>query len=151
MGDSHTLIDNIFSSVAGSSNVSGNICYSISDHLPQFCIFSTYENSSITGEKVNTNWSKFDQENFILDYLNIDWDCTFDECGLDPDLCFNIFDSKIKGLLDLHLPTVRLTKRQLKTQLKPWITPGIIKSMYIRDSYFRKFIKAKCPETQSKF
>ena len=45
---------------------------------------------------------------------------------MDPDLCFNIFDSKIKGLLDLHLPTVRLTKRQLKTQLKPWITSGII-------------------------
>ena len=119
MGDSHTLIDDIFFSVTGSSNVSGNICYSISDHLPQFCIFSTCENNSITGEKVNQNWSKFDQENFILDYLNIDWDYTFDECGLDPDLCFNIFDSKIKGLLDLHLPTVRLNKRQLKTQLKP--------------------------------
>ena len=36
VGDSHTLIDNIFSSVTGSSNVSGNTCYSISDHLPNF-------------------------------------------------------------------------------------------------------------------
>ena len=51
--------------------------------------------------------------------------------------------------MDLHLPTVRLTKRQLKTKLKPWITSGIIKSKYIRDSYFRKLIKAKCPETKS--
>ena len=59
LGDSHTLIDNIFSSVTGSFNVSGNIRYSISDHLPQFCIFSTCEN--------NQNWSKFDQKNFILD------------------------------------------------------------------------------------
>ena len=37
--DSHSLIDNIFSSVTGSYNVSGNTCYPISDHLPQFCIF----------------------------------------------------------------------------------------------------------------
>ena len=37
-GDSHTLIDNIFSN-ASNSNITGNICFSISDHLPQFCIY----------------------------------------------------------------------------------------------------------------
>ena len=67
------------------------------------------------------------KENFILDYLDIDWNSTFDKCGLDPNLCFNTFNSKIKDLLDLHLPTVKLTKRQCKTQLKPWITSGIIR------------------------
>ena len=53
-GDSHTLIDNIFSSVTGSSNISGNICYKISDHLPRFCIFSTEKNSN-AGESVKFN------------------------------------------------------------------------------------------------
>ena len=36
-GDSNTVIDNIFSN-ASNSNIAGNICFSISDHLPQFCI-----------------------------------------------------------------------------------------------------------------
>ena len=39
-GDPHTLIDNIFSN-ASNSNITGNICFSISDHLPQFCIFDS--------------------------------------------------------------------------------------------------------------
>ena len=37
--DSQTLIDNIFSTASDTLNFSGNICFSISDHLPQFCIF----------------------------------------------------------------------------------------------------------------
>ena len=53
-GDSHTLIDNIFSGVTGSPNVSGNICYSISDHLLRFCIFFTQKNSD-AGESVKFN------------------------------------------------------------------------------------------------
>ena len=36
---SKTLIDNIFSGPTTSASISGNLCYSISDHLPQFCIF----------------------------------------------------------------------------------------------------------------
>ena len=36
---SKTLIDNIFSSPSEYGFISGNLCYSISDHLPQFCIF----------------------------------------------------------------------------------------------------------------
>ena len=37
---SQTLIDNIFSTVSDFQNISGNICFSISDHLPQFCILT---------------------------------------------------------------------------------------------------------------
>ena len=57
----------------------------------------------------------------------------------------------MKVLLDRHLPTVRLTKRQRKTQLKPWITFGIIKSICKRDFYFRKFLQAKNPEIKTQF
>ena len=70
------------------NSISDHLSNSISDHLPQFCIFSTHENSGTTYEKVN--------QNFILDFLDIDWDSTFVECGLDPNLCFNIFDFEDK-------------------------------------------------------
>ena len=47
----------------------------ISDHLPQFSIIPNMF-GNIPGNKSNIyerDWSKFDQENFILDY-SIDWE-----------------------------------------------------------------------------
>ena len=61
------------------------------------------------------------------------------------DHCFDIFNSTMKDLLDRHVPTVKLTKRQAKTKLKPWITFGILKAISKRDFYFRKFVKYKNP------
>ena len=74
-GDSHILIDNIFSN-ASNSNIEGNICFSISDHLTQFCIFDSQIKSK--GRDVA----------YKQDY-----------------------------------------KRQQKTQLKPWISTGIVKAI----------------------
>ena len=53
--------------------------------------------------------------------------------------------------MDWHLPTVRLTKRQRKTQLKPWITTGIVKAISKRDFFFRKFVQEKNPEIEAQF
>ena len=72
---SNTLIDNIFSNVIDPDIRSGNLTATISDHLPQFAIIpNVFRN--ISGNKSNIyerNWSKFDRENFILDYCSIDW------------------------------------------------------------------------------
>ena len=38
-----TLTDNIFSSPTDPGTISGNLCHSISDHLPQFCLFPSLE------------------------------------------------------------------------------------------------------------
>ena len=150
---SKTLIDNILSSPTDSGTISGNLCYAISDHLPQFCLFPKLEFSEARedGPYFRQDWSKFNRDEFILDYLEINWNTLFERFGFDPDLCFNVFNDKIKVLIDRHVPTVKLTKRQVKAKLKPWITPGILKSISKRDTYHRKFIKAKNPETKARF
>ena len=117
-GDPHTLIDNIFSN-ASNSNITGNICFSISDHLPQFCIFDSQIKSKGRVVVDKQDWSHFDSTAFTADFSAIDRDSQFENCNHDPNLCFNTFDLKVKALVDQHLPTVRLTKRQRKTQLKP--------------------------------
>ena len=147
--DSQTLIDNIFSTASDTLNFSGNICFSISDHLPQFCIFRPKSTNSRDDVVFKQNWSLFDHEKFALDFQEIDWVSAFDECGLDSNRCFNTFISKMGGLLDRHLPIIKLTKRQRKTQLKPWITSGIIKSISKRNFLHRKFIQSKNPDTKS--
>ena len=150
--ESKTLIDNIFSSISEHGVKSGNLCYSISDHLPQFCLFETPNSQKSAKNDVYVrNWSKFDQTEFILDYLDIEWNSVFERCGFDTDCSFDTFYFKMKALLDRHIPTIKLTKRQIKTKTKPWITPGIIKSMSKRDFFYRKFIKAKDPTSKVNF
>ena len=103
------------------------------------------------GPLYRQDWSKFNREDFILDYLDIDWNQLFEKFNFDPNLCFNVFNDKVKVLVDRHVPTVRLTKRQIKTKMKPWITNGILKSISKRDFYHRKFIKAKNPVSKAQF
>ncbi|XP_057298769.1 uncharacterized protein LOC130629535 [Hydractinia symbiolongicarpus] len=127
---SKTLIDNIFFSVTGQPSISGNLIHMISDHLPQFFILPDQLTNNSEKNIQYQNWSKFDEHNFILDYLDIDWGVEFNSPGpIDPNSCFDIFNSKTQKLVDRHVPTGRLTKRQIKTQQKPWITSAIIKSM----------------------
>ena len=150
---SKTLIDNILSSPTESGTISGNVVYSISDHLPQFCLFPSLDLGRARGDGPHYQkaWSKFNADGFLSDLNKIDWESIFQRYDLDAEKCFNIFNDKIKVLVDRHLPTVRLTKRQLNFKLKPWITPGIIKSISKRDTFYHKFIKAKSPETKARF
>ena len=69
-----TLIDNIFSNVISKDIVSGNITATISDYLPQFLISpnTLADPPSNKSNVFERNWSNFDQENFLLDYFDID-------------------------------------------------------------------------------
>ena len=71
---SNTLIDNIFSNIIDPDIISGNLTATISDHLPQFAIIHNILGNT-SGNKSNIyekDWSKFDRENFILDYFSVD-------------------------------------------------------------------------------
>ena len=71
---SNTLTDNIFSNVINPDIISGNLTATISDHLPHFPIIPNMF-GNISSNKCNIyerDWSKFDQENFILDYFSVE-------------------------------------------------------------------------------
>ena len=91
---SKTLIDNIFSSPCDSGTISGNFCHAISDHLPQFCIFPSLNLDEILrkGPLYRQDWSKFNREDFILDYLDKDWNQLFEKFNFALNHCFNVFN-----------------------------------------------------------
>ena len=67
----YTLIGNIFSNVIDTDIISGTLTATNSDYLSQFAIIPNMF-GNISGNKSNIyerEWSKFDQENFILDFL----------------------------------------------------------------------------------
>ena len=72
---SRTLNNNIFSYVIPKDIISGNITATISDQLPQFLISpNTFADRPSNKSNVfERDWSNFDEENFVLDYFDIDW------------------------------------------------------------------------------
>ena len=128
---SKTLIDNIFSNIHTPSSVSGNLTSSISDHLPQFLIVPDIF-LNLSPPKCNSyerDWNNFDQENFILDYLAVDRTDIIKSEKKNIDFSFECFLKKFNLILDKYVPLKKLTKQKLKFKTKPWITPGLQKSI----------------------
>ena len=70
---SKTLIDNIFTNKFANITASGNILASISDHLPQFSIFSEITSNSPTPKSnvFERDRSNFDHENFFIKFFDL--------------------------------------------------------------------------------
>ena len=96
----------------------------VSDHLPQFAVILNMF-GNISGNKFNIyerDWSKFDRENFILDYFSVDWEDLLKIDELNVDNSNKIYLDKIKMLLDTYAPLKIINKYKLKFKSKPWIT-----------------------------
>ena len=55
----------------------------------------------------------------------------------------NVFRKKFDLILDKYLPLKTLTKQKLKFKTKPWITPGLQKSISVKNKSLTKSIKLK--------
>ena len=102
---SNTLIDNIFSNIID-PDMSGNLTTTISDHLPQFAIIPNMF-GNISGNKSNIyekDWSKFDRENFILDYFSVAWEDLLKIDKRNGDNSTKIYLDKINMLLGTYAP-----------------------------------------------
>ena len=134
--------------MAVSSN-GGNIVTSISDHFPQFCnlkiIKKTFDNIKVT--KKSRCYRNFNHDEFKNELLNIDWKNLF--LNKRSEESFNLFFQKIEVLLDEMAPIKRLSRKEAKTEKKPWITSGILKSIQNRDKLHKKFLKEKCSARKS--
>ena len=145
---SQTLIDNIFTTPSAVDCISGNLLHSISDHLSQFyCIPGAYTQTG--GEdlpRTYINWARFKPQDFVRDFRALDWAEILNLEGGDIDTSFDAFLSTVNALVDQHVPTATLSKKQRSK--KPWITSGILNSMSKRDFYLRKSLSSKSKDTK---
>ena len=144
---SKTLIDNIFSNHVSKEAICGNITATISDHLPQFAFIPSFFTNSPSpkSNKYKRNWSNFNKEQFVLDYFEKDWDSILNLNNNNVNLSFDNFLKHMNDLLDKHAPFKKISKYKLKLKTKPWITTGLEKSIFIKNTLFKKFIKLKNP------
>ena len=73
---SRTLIDNIYSNSTNFlDGISGNLTLAISDQLAQFLIIEEEaQKTPVIHNMYRRDFKQFDRENFLLDFLAIDWD-----------------------------------------------------------------------------
>ena len=102
----------------------------ILDHLPQFVLIPNMF-GNISGNKPNTsekNWSKFDQEDFILGSFSVDWNNLLQINELNACNSIKMYLDKIGILSNTDAPLKKINKYKLKFRSKPWITLGLQKS-----------------------
>ena len=64
----------------------------------------------------------------------------------DIDKMYGVYQNKLIEIIDRNVPHITLSKKQSKLKLKPWITSSILKSIKIKNLYYKKFLT-----TQKKF
>ena len=150
---SKILIDNIFSNGISHEVISGNITATISDHLPQFLFVpNVFSNPSCQKSNIyERDWSKFVQQNFVLDYFDKDWSDVLQLDQQDVNLSINSFLDKMNSILDEHAPLNRVNKYKLKFKSKPRITPAIQKSISVKNNLLKRFINSKDLQTKDIF
>ena len=132
---SKTLIDNIYSNSENfREGTSGHLTLSISDHLAQFLIIPLKTKHIPQKHNIyKRDMKNFDRENFILDFLSIDWKQILHLEKKDPNLSFSFLQENVYKLVDKYLPLIKLTKKEMMQKFKPWITMGIRNSIKRRE------------------
>ena len=141
----NTLLDNIFTNQFNPDMVSGNLTVLISDHLASFLIIPN-KNIQFLPKKHNIikrDAKNFNQELFLQEINQINWDEVLQANKRDSNYSFNSFYDKIESILDKHMPKRKITKEEFKQRYKPWITFGLLSSMKRRDKLLKKYIRIK--------
>ena len=97
------------------------------------------------------DWSKFDKENFILDYFSVDWKDLLKINELNTDNSTKIYLDKINMLLDTYVLLKKISKYKLKFRSKPWITLGLQKSIFVKNKLLTNSINKKDPNLKEEF
>ena len=133
---SKTLIDNILVNSLEYHSISGNILLELSDHLMQFVILEGFTKERCVPENnmKKRDLSKFSEKEFEeLVINNTNWDEICMMNYQDPSVSFGSFYNKINYHLDEMAPLKKLTLKEFRLKLKPWITKEILTKCDQRD------------------
>ena len=142
--DSQTpsLIDNILSNNITDPVLGGNIYLTISEHFSQF---ASIDRGKIDIKKMvmyGRDRKNFDGKDFRDDVAIQRWSNESD----DPSFLMQDMIWRLDGCVERHAPTKKLSPKEVKLKLKPWITKDIQKMMSVRDRLFAR--KKRQPENE---
>ena len=89
--------------------------------------------------------SKFDRDNFILNYFSVDWEDLLKIDEQNADNSTKMYLEKINMLLDTYTPLKRVDKYKLKFKSKSWITVCLQKSISVNNKLLTNSLNKKDP------
>ena len=129
--NSATIIDNIFSNI-NNPIISGNIITDFSDHYTQFISVQRHKMDLKSVTIYKRDYSKFSEDSFRDDISIQDFTNNYDDVNDQ----FRDFYFKLEGCVDRHAPLKKLTPKQVKLNLKPWISTELNKMIKIKNKLF---------------
>ena len=132
----NSLIDNIFTSELNPDLKSGNLEVGISDHLPSFMIVSKKNQQHLPKHHnvYKRNLKNFDRENFILEFLDIDWNNELQPERNDTNHSLEKFLDIINRLVDRYIPLTKVSQKEFKRKYKPWISNEVLHKINQKNS-----------------
>ncbi|XP_077995944.1 uncharacterized protein LOC144449300 [Glandiceps talaboti] len=140
--NSSSTIDHLYTNIADRSISSGTITADISDHFPIFIFFNSVKTPPTTGvTTLIRDYSKFNGQAF-RDELNAEtWEKVL-QCK-DVNLALQHFVDRFKDIIAKHAPLKCIRTSKKKKRVKPWLTPGILKSVRTKHKLFKKVINSR--------
>ena len=143
-----SCIDHMYSNINPERLETYVITSGISDHFSTLTKITDAKNINISKQTIyrrkktltNTEIISFNEElknllsSFSLDRVTPDW----------TNKQTKHLISSYRTLIDKYLPLRKISKKEKKSLLKPWITRGIRVSIKVRDKLLRKSTRTKC-------
>ena len=130
---SSTLIDHLITNDHKNSIFSGIIKTDLTDHYPIFCSINTFTFSNKLNQQMyKRDLLNFNAENFCEDLHKSILNFFLQDNAINPNnlnMIFNNFINIVKTAIDNYAPLQKLSRRQRKLKLKPWITRGLLISI----------------------
>ena len=128
---SSSLIDHIYTNASRPEIHSGVIKTDVSDHFPVFVALKhliTSPNKNGPPKKTIRSYRTYNAASFCGNLAEVDWKKVYG-CN-DVNSAYITFYNLLKAVCDKHAPFRQITINKRKNiPRKPWVTPGIIKSI----------------------
>ena len=124
----------------------GNITFSISDHLPQFFFLPVFFSNNYTYRRNDEayDWSRFNENSFSEDFNFKDWNSVMEIEKNDVNIYLNNYLSKVKSLIMSYVPMKKLNKQQKKNYPE-----ALVYSIHKKNKIFKKYIKCQNSVTKN--
>ena len=142
---SSTLMNHLITNDHKNSIFPGIIKTDVTDHYPIFCSINAFTFSSKPNQQMyKRDLLNFNAENFCEDLHKLILNFFPQDNAINPNnlnMIFNNFINIFKTAIDNYAPLKKLSRRQRKLKLKPWITRGLLISIKHKQKlYLSQFI-----------
>ena len=93
------------------------------------------------------DFSSFNEGKFVDDYTSLHLDMLHKH-DISIDNKFDYFYETLPNLVDKHVPSKKMTKKDIKLRSKPWITSKIVRLIRYRDRLKKKLKRKFTPDNE---